>query len=104
MYRLNKGDGYITLKSGLGEFMLDVVYGEDKNGTNVQIYDAVGHDAQQFMLKPTKKSGVYIVATKASKGTKNLDVYQHKTSDGTNVCQWKHNGNANQQWAFEPAQ
>ncbi|MEE3469731.1 MAG: endo-1,4-beta-xylanase [Butyrivibrio hungatei] len=103
-YVQNKGDGYITLKSGLGEFMLDVVYGEDKNGTNVQIYDAVGHDAQQFMLKPTKKSGVYIVATKASKGTKNLDVYQHKTSDGTNVCQWKHNGNANQQWVFEPAQ
>ena len=56
------------------------------------------------MIKASKKSGAYLIATKSSNGTKNLDVYQHKTADGTNVCQWKHNGNANQQWIFEPAQ
>ena len=101
-YVENKGDGYVTLKSALGEFMLDVAYGENKDGTNVQIYDAVGHDAQQFMLKPTKTSGVYTVATKSSGAAKVLDVYQHKTDDGANVCQWKANGKKNQQWKFEP--
>ena len=100
-YVQNKGNGYITLKSRLGEFNLDVAYGENKDGTNVQIYDAVGHDAQQFMLKATKKDGIYTIATKSSNGSKVLDVYQHKTDDGTNVCQWKYNGNSNQEWKFE---
>lgn len=101
-YVENKGDGYITLKSALGEFMLDVAYGENKDGTNIQIYDAVGHDAQQFVVKPTKTSGVYTIGTKSSGGAKVLDVYQHKTADGSNVCQWKANGKKNQQWKFEP--
>lgn len=101
-YVQNKGDGYVTLKSALGEFMLDVAYGENKDGTNVQIYDAVGHDAQQFIIKPTKTSGVYTVGTKSSGGAKVLDVYQHKTDDGANVCQWRANGKKNQQWKFEP--
>ncbi|MBO4458913.1 MAG: endo-1,4-beta-xylanase [Butyrivibrio sp.] len=103
-YVKNKGNGYITLKSGLGEFNLDVANGKNEDGANIQIYDAYGHDAQQFIVKATKKDGVYTIGTKSSNGSKTLDVYEHKTDDGTNVCQWKFYGNPNQEWIFEPVQ
>ena len=83
--------------------MLDVANGKDENGANIQIYNAGGHAAQQFVVKETKTKGVYTIATKASGDTKVLDVYEKKTDDGTNVCQWAYNGNANQQWIFEKA-
>ncbi|MBR5635804.1 MAG: RICIN domain-containing protein, partial [Pseudobutyrivibrio sp.] len=101
-YVQNRGNGYISLKSGLGDFMLDVAMGADEDGANLQIYNAYAHDAQQFMVKNTNKSGVYTIATKVSNETKYVDVYEHKTADGTNVCQWTYYGNPNQQWQFEP--
>ena len=101
-YVENKGNGYITLKSGLGNFMLDVANGKDEDGANLQIYDAYGHDAQQFIVKNTKNSGVYTIGTKSSNGTKYIDVYNHGKTDGTNVCQWTFYGNPNQEWIFEP--
>ncbi|MBQ7148990.1 MAG: family 43 glycosylhydrolase [Pseudobutyrivibrio sp.] len=100
-YVENKGNGYITLKSGLGEYMLDVANGTDEDGANLQIYNAYGHDAQQFIVKNTGTSGVYTIGTKVSNATKYIDVYEHKTADGTNVCQWTYYGNPNQQWQFE---
>ncbi|MBQ7148989.1 MAG: endo-1,4-beta-xylanase [Pseudobutyrivibrio sp.] len=100
-YVENKGNGYITLKSGLGDFMLDVANGTDEDGANLQIYTAYGHDAQQFIVKNTGTSGVYTIGTKVSNATKYVDVYEHKTADGTNVCQWTYYGNPNQQWQFE---
>ena len=100
-YVENRGNGYITLKSGLGNFMLDVANGVDEDGANLQIYDAYAGNAQQFIVKNTSKSGIYTIATKASNGTKYVDVYEHKTADGTNVCQWTYYGNPNQQWQFE---
>ncbi len=100
-YVQNKGNGYITLKSALGDFMIDVANGTDEDGANLQIYNAYGHDAQQFIVKNTSKSGIYTIATKASNASKVFDVYEHKTADGTNVCQWSYYGNPNQQWQFE---
>ncbi|SCZ80489.1 family 43 glycosylhydrolase [Pseudobutyrivibrio xylanivorans] len=100
-YVQNLGNGYISLKSGLGDFMLDVANGKDEDGANLQIYNAYAHDPQQFVVKNTNKSGVYTIATKTSAGTKYIDVYEHKTADGTNVCQWTYYGNPNQQWQFE---
>ncbi|MBE6049937.1 MAG: glucuronoarabinoxylan endo-1,4-beta-xylanase [Clostridium sp.] len=100
-YLKNVGNGYITLKSALGDFMLDVAGAEDKNGTNIQIYNAYSGDAQQFMLKPSSVSGAYIIATKASNLTKALDDYNFGTANGTNVCQWTIGGQANQIWHFE---
>ena len=100
-YVQNLGNGYISLKSGLGDFMLDVANGKDEDGANLQIYNAYAHDPQQFVVKNTNKSGVYTIATKTSAGTKYVDVYEHKTADGTNVCQWTYYGNPNQQWQFE---
>ena len=101
-YVENKGDGYITLKSGLGDYMLDVANGADEDGANLQIYTAYGHDAQQFIVKTTKNNGVYTIGTKSSSATKYVDVYEHKKTDGTNVCQWTFYGNPNQEWIFEP--
>lgn len=100
-YVTNTDDGFITLTSKLGNVMLDVANGEDEDGANIGIYQGYGGDAQKFVARKTDKDGIYTIATKASNGTKNLDVYEHKTDDGTNVCQWTYYGNPNQQWQFE---
>ena len=103
-YVENTSDGYITLKSGLGNFMLDIAYGKNEDGANIGIYHAYANDAQKYVVKNTKKSGVYTIGTFVSNATKYIDVYEHKTADGTNVCQWKYYGNPNQEWIFEPCQ
>ena len=101
-YLKNVADGYVTLTSALGNFMLDVASAENKDGANIQIYDGYSGTAQQFMLKTSSTNGAYVVATKCSNLTKVLDDYQFKKEDGTNVCQWTYGGKANQQWIFEP--
>lgn len=101
-YVKNLGNGYITLQSGLGNFMIDIANGQNSDGANAQIYDAYSGDAQQFMLKNSSTNGAYIITTKCSNGTKALDDYNFGKNDGTNVCQWSYGGYANQQWIFEP--
>ena len=103
-YVTNTSDGYITLTSGLGSFMLDVANGEDKDGANIGIYHGYSGDAQKYVVKNTKKSGVYTIGTKVSSAGKYLDVYEHRKTDGANVCQWLYYGNPNQEWIFEPCQ
>ncbi|WP_051604894.1 family 43 glycosylhydrolase [Lachnobacterium bovis] len=102
-YLQNTSDGYITLKSGLGNFMLDIAYGKNEDGANLQIYNALSHDAQKFYLQRVNGSNAVTIATKVSNGTKSIDVYNHGKADGTNVCQWKTYGNPNQQFIFEKA-
>lgn len=94
-------EGYMTLKSGLGEFMIDVANGKDEDGANIQIYDGYGGNAQQLILQKTGTDGIYTIGTRASSGTKVLDVYNHSKDDGANVCQWTKYGNPNQQFIFE---
>ncbi|SDI11620.1 arabinoxylan arabinofuranohydrolase [Pseudobutyrivibrio sp. 49] len=101
-YVTNTSDGYITLTSGLGSFMLDVANAENVDGANIGIYHGYSGDAQKFVVKNTKKSGVYTLGTKVSSATKYVDVYEHKKNDGANVCQWLYYGNPNQEWIFEP--
>ncbi|MCR5526230.1 MAG: endo-1,4-beta-xylanase [Lachnospiraceae bacterium] len=100
-YVTNTNDGYITLRSKLGNFMLDVANGSGDDGANIGVYTGYSGDAQKFIVKTTKYDGIYTVVTKVSDSTKALDVYGAKRAEGTNVCQWKINGNANQQWQFE---
>jgi len=97
----NVNDGYVTLTSGLGDFMLDIANGEDTNGANIQIYNSHGGDAQQFMILKTGRDGVYTIGTKASFLDKAVDIEGARTADGTNVCQWTNNGATNQVWSFE---
>ena len=102
-YVTNTGNGYVTLKNGLG-YMLDVQYGANDNGTNIQTYSANGADAQKFKIVKTSKSGVYGITTKVSGDKKALDVYNFGTSDGVNVCQWSYAAGSNQTWTFEAVQ
>ena len=100
-YLTNKGNGYFTLKNATG-YMLDIVYGKDEDGTNIQLYQDNSADAQQFKAVTTKQNGVYGIVTKVSKDKKSLDVYNFGTSDGSNVCQWTYYENSCQTWVFEP--
>lgn len=98
-YLTNTGDGYVTLKNGQG-YMLDIQYGENKDGTNIQTYSNNNADAQKFKIKALG-NGTYAILTKVSSDAKGLDVYNFGTSDGSNVCQWTYYGNSCQIWVFE---
>ena len=82
--------------------MLDIANGKDEDGANIGIYQGYGGDAQKFVVKNTNNGGIYTIGTKVSNAVRYIDVYEHKTADGTNVCQWLYYGNPNQQWQFEP--
>jgi poly(3-hydroxybutyrate) depolymerase len=97
----NVGDGYITLTTALGDFNIDIANGDDKNGANVQIYDAYGGNAQQFVVMTTSDSNTYTIGSKVSSGGKALDIENESTSDGANVCQWTNSSKGNQLWVFE---
>ena len=92
--------GYFTLKNGNG-YMLDVQYGANNDGQNIQTYSANNANAQRFKAVKIGNSNAYGIVTKISSGKKALDVYNWSKSDGANVCQWSYYGNANQQWIFE---
>ncbi|ORX81617.1 hypothetical protein BCR32DRAFT_327255 [Anaeromyces robustus] len=97
----NTDDGYITLVSELGNYMIDVANGSGENNANVQIYDAYGGDAQKFVLLKTSQSNTYVIATKASNGYRVLDIEKNGTAEGSNVLQWDNQEKANQFWVFE---
>lgn len=98
----HNNDGTVEIVSALGAYSLDIANGADEDGANVQIYSSWGGDAQKFYIKETGTNGVYTIATKASNGTKNIDVYEKKTADGTNIIQWQATNGTNQQFVFEP--
>lgn len=102
-YLTNKTEGYVTLKNGLG-YMLDVCYGENKNGTNIQVYSANNMSAQDFKVVKTSTQNVYGVVTRASADTKGLDVANKAVTDGANVQQYEYYGASNQTWVFEACQ
>jgi len=98
----NRDDGTVNLTSSLGNFMIDIANGEADDGTNVQIYQSYGGDAQQFIIRETSQSNVYVISTKVSNGFKVLDVESEGTSDGSNIIQWENGERSNQTWIFEP--
>lgn len=99
-YVTNLADGYVTLKNGQG-YMLDVYYGRNEDGTNIQTHAENGENAQQFKIMSTGQNGVYGITTKISGDTRALDIYNWGTSDGVNVCQWTYFEAENQMWQFE---
>ena len=102
-YLTNKSEGYVTLKNGLG-YMLDVSYGENENGTNIQVYSANNMTAQDFKVVKTSTQNVYGVVTRASADTEGLDVANKAVTDGANVQQYEYYGATNQTWVFEACQ
>ncbi|ORX78165.1 alpha/beta-hydrolase [Anaeromyces robustus] len=97
----NVGDGYVTLLTMYGDYMLDVAAGDSKDGANIQIYSAYGGDAQQFAIIPTSNGNTYVIGSKVSNGEKVLDIEKASTSEGSNVLQWVNGEKANQTWIFE---
>ena len=77
-------NGYFTLSSALGDFMLDVSGAGTTDNTNIGIFHAYSGDAQQFKLKTTSKAGQYGIVTKVTNQKSGLHV---RVSDNTNVVQ-----------------
>ncbi|KAG4093432.1 ricin B-like lectins [Neocallimastix lanati (nom. inval.)] len=99
----NVGEGCVTLTTALGDFNIDVANGSDANSSNIQVYNAYGGDAQQFMVLKTQTKDVYTIGTKASHFDKALDIESNRSADGTNVLQWTNEMKDNQKWIFEKA-
>ncbi|SFC47525.1 RICIN domain-containing protein [Butyrivibrio sp. YAB3001] len=100
-YVENKGNGYITIKSGMSNgYYLDVNGGKKVNGTNIQVWPSNGKDSQKFKAV-TISNGVVALTTKCSSGKQAVDVYEWSTSAGGNIATWEYNGLACQQFKFE---
>ena len=91
-------NGYFTLSSALGNFMLDVSGAGTTDNTNIGIFHAYSGDAQQFKLKTTSKAGQYGIMTKVTNQKSGLHV---RVSDNTNVVQNAYWEGTNQVWQFE---
>ncbi|ORX59151.1 hypothetical protein BCR36DRAFT_579777 [Piromyces finnis] len=97
----NNSDGTVCLTSDLGDLMLDVFGGRGDDGTNIEIYNAHGGDAQKFIIRKTSENNVYVISTKVSDGYKVLDIEKEGKTDGSNICQWENGERGNQTWTFE---
>lgn len=91
-------NGYFTLSSALGDFMLDVSGAGTTDNTNIGIFHAYSGDTQQFKLKTTSKAGQYGIVTKVTNQKSGLHV---RVSDNTNVVQNAYWEGTNQVWQFE---
>ena len=91
-------NGYFTLSSALGDFMLDVSGAGTTDNTIIGIFHAYSGDAQQFKLKTTSKAGQYGIVTKVTNQKSGLHV---RVSDNTNVVQNAYWEGTNQVWQFE---
>lgn len=91
-------NGYFTLSSALGDFMLDVSGAGTTDNTNIGIFHAYSGDAQQFKLKTTSKAGQYGIVTKVTNQKSGLHV---RVSDNINVVQNAYWEGTNQVWQFE---
>lgn len=75
---------------------LDVSGGKSNDGTNIQLWDANGTDAQKFTVKK-QSDGWYKIETSFGKC---VDVANGENKEGANVLQWKWKNAVNQHWKF----
>lgn len=92
-------NGYFTLTSALGDFMLDVSGAGTSDNTNMNIYHAYSGDAQQFKWKTTAIAGQFGIMTKVTNDKSGIHL---RVSDNTNVVQNAYWEGSNQVWTFEP--
>ena len=91
---LNK---YYFIASALDENMVvDVSGGGHADGTNIQLYEKNGSDAQLFKLEKSEVDGYYYIVNKGS--GKVLDVAGGGTASQTNVQLYTKNGTQAQHW------
>jgi len=99
----NLKDKYITLTSSLGNYVLDVTGGEDKDGANIQIYSPEdGNDNQKFAILKTS-NGQYVIAPKISSGYRVIDIENRGSTEGSNILIWENAEKTNQVWVIEAA-
>lgn len=97
-----QGDGYYSLVSAVGDgnsFALDVTGKKSTNGTNIEIYDYSGNDAQQFKI--LRNGAGYIIKTKVSGEKSCVEIADAGNGNGANVQEWEINGHDCQNWIFE---
>lgn len=93
-------NGYFTLSSALGDYMLDVSGAGTSDNTNMNIYHAYSGDAQQFKLRATAKTGQFGIMTKVTNDKSGLHL---RVVDNTDVVQNAYWEGSNQVWQLEPA-
>ncbi len=94
------GNGYYSIKRR-DNMVLDVANGTAKAGTNVQLYEWNGSNAQQWKILKNDDGSFQIV----SKLNENLalDVYGASFKNGVNVQLWDKNNTPAQKWKLIPA-
>ena len=91
-------DGIYVLQSELNnKKVVDISGGvkNAKNGTNIQLFDSNGTEAQQWKIQ-ANSDGTYTIINPATK--KVLDVEAGSTSDGANIQLYESNGTCAQKW------
>ena len=97
-YVKNLGNGYVTIKNGLGNYNLDVYGGKTADNTNMIIYNNHGGDPQQFKLQTAGSSTQFGILTKVSSAKSCIHL---RVSDNTNVVENAYWAGTNQVWQFE---
>ena len=102
---VSAGDGYYYIYSCSGDAskLLDLSYGDTKNGTNIGIWGDTNNDAQLFKFIQ-QEDGSYIITTKNSNDKSAVEVIGASQDHKANIQEWERNGNACQTWFIDSVQ
>ncbi len=89
--------GNYIIKSAIEGKNMDVMWGENKNGAGIHLWDAVGNDAQTFTIEPSNESGYYHIKSKWGRA---LDVIGSSNASGASLQTYDLQGGNNQKWKF----
>ena len=97
------GNGYYHIYScaGDGSKLLDLAYGDTKNGTNIGIWGDTVNDAQLFKFIK-QDNGSYIITTKNTNDKSAVEIIGASLDNKANVQEWERNGHACQTWYLDP--
>ena len=97
-------DGTYSFVSYFGHYYMDLKGGKTSNGTNVQIYDGNGTDAQKFNLTKVEfediEDGIYTISTFTNNEIV-LALNNEIALNGGNVELSEKNGNNKEKWHFK---
>ena len=89
-------DGSYTIQNVDTDAVLDIYAGSYKSGSNVQVYDSNGSNAQKFFIHKTL-DGYYVLRPKCS-ACAVIDITAGSTTAGANVQIYESNGTAAQKF------
>lgn len=87
-----------TIRSKQNNKTLDIAYWSNENGANIQLWNYLSQDNQQWILE-RQSNGYYKIKSKFS--NKVLDVSWVSKDNGANIQQWEDVGGAQQLWKIE---